>query len=175
MEAFIEGDAIVSRKPTQFHGEITLFGSVKVSVFGIGIGLSVEAHCAADVFEPFHLLFDLHVKVDLPWPLPDFEADATLEWGPDPVPPPLALPLKEIAIEHLKVTTSWPLPRGQLLLPNYDSDADDFLNASTGACEPANLSSAVPVVPLDARPHLTFGRHMNDDAMVGVNVSAWRW
>ena len=30
------------------------------------------------------------------------------------------LPLKEIAIEHLKVTTSWPLPRGELLLPNYD-------------------------------------------------------
>ena len=27
-----------------------------------------------------------------------------------------------------------------------------------------------PVVPLDSRPHVTFARNINDDALVGVNA-----
>lgn len=172
VEAFIDGNAALSRKPPQFHGELTLHGDVNVSAFGIGFKLLVDANCTADVFEPFHVVFDFHVAVDLPWPFPDFKEDITLEWGPEPVPPPLPLPLQEIAVEHLKVTTSWPLPRGgsqPLLMPNYDG-GDGFLVGSPptfNANDPA--PSSVPVVPLDARPHLTFGRTVHDDAKVGVN------
>src|SRR5262249_39960980 len=55
-----------------------------------------------------------------------------------------------------------------LLLPNYDSNADGFRDVG----EPAPvldsfLPDRVPVVPLDCRPHLTFGRPMNDPAKVG--------
>ena len=43
--------------------------------------------------------------------LHDFDVHIPLHWGPEPTPPALPLPLKDIAIEHFKVTTSWPLPR----------------------------------------------------------------
>ncbi len=172
LEAFIDGKAVLSRRPEHFYGHLLLHGNVGLTVFGFGATLNLDAECNADVFDPFHVRFDFHVGIDLPWFLPDFDVDFSKEWGPEPVPPPLPLPLQEIAVEHLKVTTKWPLPRDgnqPLLLPNYDSDNDGFLNPSTGASQPPDFK-ALPVVPLDSRPHITFGRAMNDDALVGVNV-----
>lgn len=174
LQAWIEGNAVLSLKPTQFHGDLWLHGKAELRAFGIGVGLTADAQITADVFEPFHLLGKFRVKVKTPWPLPDPSATVTLEWGPKRTRPPLSLPLKEIAVEHLKVTTSWPLPRGRLLLPNFDSNGDGFLDGPTGATEPADLTK-VPTVPLDARPHITFGRHVNDDARVGVNVQSDVW
>lgn len=173
LEAWIEGNVIVSWKPAHFYGDLWLHGRVALSAFGFGLSLSLDARVAADVFDPFHILATLDVAIDLPWPLPDLSASVKLEWGPEPLVPPLPAPLKEIAIEHFKVTTSWPLPRGQLLLPNYDPDGDGFLPDPLPAYpgqEAAAPPSALPIVPLDARPHLTFGRAVNDDARVGVNV-----
>ena len=91
--------------------------ALQVSVCGVGIGLGVDAAVGAGVFDPLLIVASVSVKVDLPWPLPDFEHTWAIEWGPQPDPPALPAPLKEISIEHLKVTTSWPLPAGQLLLP----------------------------------------------------------
>jgi hypothetical protein len=176
VEAWIEGNAVVSRKPVHLHGDLWLHGKAELKVFGFGAGLSVDARFAADVFRPYDILGEFKVGIDLPWPLPDFDADITLEWGPEPSNPPLPLPLKEVAIEHFKVTTSWPLPRGgaqPLLLPNFDSDADGFLQApdpSVAVQEAAPPPSGAPVVPLDARPHLTFGRSVHDAALIGVNA-----
>ena len=186
LEAWLEGDADVSFKPPHFRGGLWLHGRAGLSVFGFGLALEADARATADVFDPFHLVLDLHVSIDLPWFLPDFGADATLEWGPDQTPPPLPLPLKEIAVDHMKVTTTWPLPRGgasPLLRPDYDNDADGFLNPVTGASEPADLTT-VPVVPLDGRPHVSFGRAVHDDAGVGINPqpvllsaqpAGWEW
>jgi len=186
LEAWLEGDADLSFKPPHFLGGLWLHGKVGLSVFGFGLALEVAARATADVFDPFHIVFDMHVSIDLPWFLPDFGADATLEWGPDPTPPILPLPLKEIAVEHVKVTTTWPLPRGgtsPLLRPDYDTDADGFLDPVAGTSEPADLT-AVPVVPLDGRPHVSFGRAVHDDAGVGVNPqpvlpsaqpAGWEW
>ena len=187
LEVWLEGDADVSFKPPHFRGGLWLHGKIALSVFGFGLSLEADARCTADVFDPFHLLFELHVAIDLPWFLPDFSADATLEWGPDPTPPPLPLPLKEIAVEHFKVTTAWPLPRAgaaPLLLPSYDGDTDGFLDPASGGTVPADPKT-IPVVPLDARPHVTFGRTVHDDAGVGVNPqpvlpgaqpqAGWEW
>lgn len=167
LEAWIEENAVISWKPVRFHGDLWLHGKAELKVFWFGLGMSVDARLAADVFDPFHLLAELSVGIDLPWFLPDFDVTITLEWGPEPIIPPIPLPLKEIAVEHLKVTTSWPLPRGSLLLPNYD-DGNGFHQDPQGAIQP-NLDE-IPVVPMDCRPHITFGRPVNDDAMVGVNV-----
>ncbi len=175
LEAWIEGNAIVSWKPAHFYGDLWLHGLAGLSVYGYGLELSVDARIAGDVFDPFHVLGELSVGINLPWPLPDFHPTITLEWptdGPDLTPPPLPLPLKEISIEHFKVTTSWPLPRGSLLLPICDSDNNGFRDA----VEPAPVDDAflpdpdaIPVVPLDCRPHITFSRPMHDDALVGEN------
>jgi hypothetical protein len=176
LEAFIRGDATLSLKPPHFSASLVLHGSLKVAAFGFGLELLAEASVAADVLTPFDIVLGLDVVIKLPWPVPHVEAHLKKEWGPTPDPPPLALPLKEVAIEHLKVTTTWPLARSQLLLPNYE-ETDDFMHPDgsyTGATAPPGLAnndySALPVVPLDARPHLTFARSVNDDAMVGVNV-----
>ncbi|HEX8118233.1 MAG TPA: hypothetical protein VF521_13240, partial [Pyrinomonadaceae bacterium] len=91
--------------------------------------------------------------------------------------PPLPLPLKEVAVEHFKTTASWPLPRPTLLLPAYDSDGDGFVNegsvsaAALAAAEAAAPPSHAPVVPLDCRPHITFGRAVHDRPLVGTNAN----
>lgn len=173
-EAWIDGNAVISWNPVYFHGDLWLHGKAGLKIFWFSFGLSLDARFAADVFDPFHLLAELSVGVDLPWFLPDFDISITLEWGPEPVPPPLPLPLKEVAIEHLKVSTNWPLPRDMLLLPNYDSNADGYLEeldeAVALALEKVAPPTDAPIVPLDCRPQLTFTRSVNDDAMVGVNI-----
>src|SRR6185503_4803493 len=160
-EASIDGNARLSWKPAHFYGDLWLHGSVLLAVFGFGVGLNLDARIAADVFDPFHLLAQFSVAIDLPWPLPDFSVSIKLEWGPDPTPPPLPLPLKEVAIEHFKATTSWPLPRRKFLLPDYDN-GEGFFKEPTEEIEVD--WSKVPVVPLDCRPHLTFSRNIHDDA-----------
>ena len=173
VEAWIDGNARVSFKPAHFYGDLWLHGSARLAAFGFSVGLTVDARIAADVFDPFHVLGQFRVAIDLPWPLSDIAVDIKLEWGPQPTPPPLPLPLKEIAVEHFKATTSWPLPRvargatPPLLLPNYDN-GDGFFRSTSGHTPPA--STLVPVVPLDSRPHITFARNINDDALVGVNA-----
>lgn len=187
VQAWIEGNAVISWKPVYLHGDLWLHGKAELSVFGFGVGLSVDALFAADVFDPLHILAEFSVGINLPWPLPDFDADITLEWGPTLAPPPLPLPLKEIAVEHFKVSTSWPLPRNTLLLPDYDNNADGFLEAPSppvtvqeAAPPPANA----PIVPVDCRPHITFARAVHDEALVGVNPQpvlptaqppGWEW
>jgi hypothetical protein len=174
LEAWLEGNALLSFKPPHLHGDLWLHGKVGLKVFGFGLLLSADAKFTAEVFDPFHLIAEFDVQVDLPWPLPDFSASLTLEWGPTPQVPPLPLPLKEVAIEHFKVTESWPLPRSALLLaPNYDADDDGFRQdaiPSVAAQSAAPIPANAPVVPLDARPHLTFGRSVHDEALIGVNA-----
>lgn len=191
LEAWIEGHAIVSFKPVQFHGELWLHGRAELKVFGFGFDIGADARVTADVFEPFGIRIELEVHLGLPWPLPDFDVDMTLQWGPEPTAPPLPLPLKDVAIEHFKVTTSWPLPRSPapaLLAPNHDADNDGFLGAPdvpVATLEAAPPPASAPVVPLDARPHVTFARNVHDDALIGVNAQppfpaaqpdpGWEW
>jgi hypothetical protein len=178
LEAWIDGNARVSWKPAHFYGDLALHGSAKLSVFGFSAGITVDAQIAADVFDPLHITGDFNVAIDLPWPLPDFSAGVNLEWGPLPTRPPFPLPLKEVAIEHFKASTSWPLPRDargvakRMLFPNFDHDGDGFFEEPTNddaLPEPTDLDT-LPIVPLDSRPHLTFARNINDDALVGVNA-----
>jgi hypothetical protein len=165
LQAWADGNVMVSFKPAQFHGDLWIHGSVDLEVFGFGLGLTVDARIAADLFTPFHLLGEFSVKIRLPWPLKNVGASVTLEWGIQPDPPPLPLPLQDVAIEHFKTTVNWPLTRKALLLPSYD-DGGGFIGSAQGGLVPL---VPIPVVPLDARPHLTFGRQVHDDAQVGVN------
>lgn len=166
LQAWADGNVLVSFKPSQFHGDLRIHGEVGLDVFGFGLSLTLDAQIAADLFTPFHLLGIFSVKVELPWPLPDVEASVTLEWGIRPDPPPIPLPLQNVSIEHLKSTVAWPLERGELLLAD-NADPDGFvIDVPVLPGEPAIPS---PIVPVDARPHLTFARSMHDVAGVGAN------
>jgi hypothetical protein len=181
LEAWIDGNARVSWKPAHFYGDLALEGSARLSVFGLNVAITVHAQIAADVFDPLHITGDFSVAIDLPFPADKIGADVNLEWGPLPSRPPFPLPLKEVAIEHFKASTSWPLPRAgakRMLFPNYDHDGfwknakdsnDPNYHPGDELEAPPDLET-LPIVPLDSRPHLTFARNINDDALVGVNA-----
>ncbi|HYO16918.1 MAG TPA: hypothetical protein VE685_27280 [Thermoanaerobaculia bacterium] len=165
LQAWAEGNVLVSFKPTHFHGAFWLHGLVDLKVFKFGLGLTVDARIAADVFTPFHLLGEFSVELRLPRPLKKVGARVRLEWGIRPDLLPIPLPLQDVSIEHLKTTVAWPLPRKRLLLPNYD-DGGGFIGAKDHDHAPLE---PIPVVPLDARPHLTFGRPVSDVAKAGTS------
>ena len=190
--AWIEGNADLSFKPIYFKGSLWLHGAIEVKVFGFGFGLGADARIAAGVFDPFSIRAELSVWVDLPWPFKDVNKTIVLEWGPEPTPPLVPLPLQEIAMEHLKVTTSWPLPSGgtmPLLLPKADEiDNEGFWQGFWQGNIPSVpgddfFPENAPVVPLDVRPHITFGRVIHDVAGVGEGTSSpvhpddggWEW
>ncbi|HWN43317.1 MAG TPA: hypothetical protein VNW71_13910, partial [Thermoanaerobaculia bacterium] len=165
LQAWADGNVLVSFKPSQFHGDLWIHGAVDLDIFGFGLGLTVDARVAADLFTPFHLLGEFSVKVNLPWPLPDVGASVTLEWGIQRNPPPIPRPLQDVSIEHLKSTVAWPLERGTLPL-GFDA-GDGFLGGTLN--QESWLAAPGPIVPVDARPHLTFARSLHDFANVGAN------
>ena len=172
LEAWLEANARVSWRPAHFYGDAWVHGKIALKVFRFGLGLTLDARLAVDVFDPLHIVGQFSVRIDLPWPLPDFGVNVKIEWGPRKDPPPLPAPLQEITIEHPKATATWPLTRGALLAPSH-ADADGMLRApSPTVAAQASLGppAGAPVVPLDARPHVTFGRAMHDIARVGVNA-----
>jgi hypothetical protein len=169
--AWIEGNALISWRPTHLHGDLWLHGSAELAVFGFGAGLTVDARLEADVFDPFHILGDFKVSIGLPWPLPDFDVSVTLEWTSPPKAPGLPAPLQEASIEHFLSTSTWPLPRGSLLLPKVVDD-DGLLISGVSYDPAAPPPSDAPIVPLDCRPSLAFARRVHDSAKVGINSQA---
>jgi hypothetical protein len=188
LEGWIEGAANLSAKPQQFQGSLWLHGAIDAEIFGFGFALGADARLTTEAFAPLHLQAELSISLDLPWPGENVSETILLEWGPLPTLPQVPVPLKEVAIAHLKVTTSWPLPpKGATLLrPDIDPDSDGFLNGFWEDTLPAlsddSFPAGAPVVPLDARPQIMFGRPVHDLARIGVNSSpanpdtgGWEW
>lgn len=146
LQAWIDGYALVSWKPVQFKAGLTLFGSAGLKAFGVGIELSIGAGVEVEAPTPYRVYAQLYVKMKLPWPLPDPKAEIELEWK-EAGEPPTTMPLSAVGIEHLKVSEKWQL----------DRFSDENWRSSTPN----------PVVPLDAKPVLTFARPMVDAARIG--------
>ena len=144
--AWLEGNAAISWNPVQFYGDLWLHGHAVLRVFGIGIGLGLNTTIKAQAPKPYHLDLWLDARIGLPWPLKPFVVHIHIEWGSTQDTPDLPDPiLKEVAIEHLKTSASWPLEKEN---PHPDE---------------------IPVVPLDCRPHITFVRPVHDDKPIGGN------
>jgi hypothetical protein len=148
INAWIEGGAKLSFNPLHFHGELKASGSLAVNVLGFGFGLELKAHLEADVDHPLRLFVRLFFMLDLPWPFDDIQVDFSVYLGQTDIDlPTLPEPLQEVAIEHFKSTASWPLYlHNQLVSPD----------------------STFPIVPVDARPHITFTRPVHDDTPLGI-------
>ncbi|MFP4625772.1 MAG: hypothetical protein ACLFNI_04165 [Natronomonas sp.] len=184
-EAWIAGNAMVNWEPMHFYGELLAHGKVALKAFGFSTGLTVDARIAADVYDPFHLVGEFSVGLELPWPLPDPSADVTLEWGPQKAVPPIPRPLDGVAIGHQKSTTRWPLSRESVAVPGTEGTqtyppliTPDY--GDDGLLHPGGLDEArpdqsesppsdLPVVPPDGRPRLTFAKSVHDEGNVGVN------
>ncbi|XXX81478.1 hypothetical protein WMF30_22230 [Sorangium sp. So ce134] len=186
LEAWLEWNVRVNWSPAQLHGDVWLHGKIGVYIGPFGLSLSGDARLSADVFRPYHILGDVQVEVDLPWPLPDFGFSVSVEWGPEPVPPPIPSPLKEIALEHPKSTISWPLAMGSRVRPVYEATAatedappPGFLDVDTQAAADKRYADIhpdeappadAPVVPVDVRPRITFNKAVHDDKKIGMSV-----
>lgn len=183
LEAWFEGNVEVSYKPVQFYGHMALHGAVELKAFGFGLDLTVHASVQAEVFEPKHLLAELEVTLKLPAPLPKkkrrLTAHCEIEFGPDKIPPPIPAALKSVSIEHMKVSTTWPLPAINGLFKPILADEDGYLTGPTGSIDALPTPSDVPVVPLDCRPTVHFARSVHDEALIGAAVQPpdppWEW
>jgi len=172
--AWAEGGIDASWKPEHFWGKLWLHGELGIKIFFIEFGLYLDAGIEGNTPTPYYVLMALKVGIKLLWW--DFEIGIDLKWE-RAKKPPWPLPLKEAAIGHAIVQENILLPRNlsegeleagkvSLLLPNYDSDKDDFIDDPDGLCEEPTTPAdrEIPVVPLDARPVLTFGKPMWDTA-----------
>ena len=56
----------VNWKPIHFHGDLWAHGKAELSVFGFGLGLTVDARIGADVFDLFDLKGEFSVAINLP-------------------------------------------------------------------------------------------------------------
>ena len=172
--AWAEGGIDASWKPEHFWGKLWLHGELGIKIFFIEFGLYLDAGIEGNTPTPYYVLMALKVGIKFLWW--DFEIGIDLKWE-RPKEPPWPLPLKEAAIGHEIVQENILLPRNlsesekdagkeALLLPNYDRDKDDFIDNPDELCgEPITPEDReIPVVPLDARPFLTFGKPMWDTA-----------
>lgn len=168
LQAWLDANAAISVKPNHFHADLWMHAAIELSAFGVGAGLSADALLAADIMDPFHILGELSVTLKLPKPLKPITRDVRLEWGPKGHAPPIPIVLKAVGIEHLKSAAVWPLEMNKALVPSYD-DGNGFL-AQSAPPSAFPAPSDVPVVPMDARPSIAFGRAVHDDATIGVNA-----
>ncbi len=178
LSASMEGNALVSWHPAHFTGSVSVEGSAELRAFSISAGISVGATISGDVFDPFGLRGEFRARLNLPWPLPDIKKTIVIEWKHDfssSAGPPLPVPLREAAIEHLKSRNTWALERGKGLLANDggfdferpggagDTGAPDALNP------PFAPGGGVPRIPADSKVALTFTRPMRSPFLLAVN------
>lgn len=164
LEAWLDSRAILSLKPNHLHAGIWCYGTLDISAYGVGFGLSMSADISADVIDPFHLKGEFEACIRLPWPFKKKLCESvTLEWGPKPTIPPVSAIVHSAAIEHFKSHIIWQQPAGDLLRPDY-ATSEGFL----GQPHEAPVTPA-PIVPMDCRPTLSFRRPVHDLALIGLN------
>jgi len=164
LEAWLDANAVLNFEPAHFTGSLHLHGKAAVKAFGVGIGLTVDAKIAAEVFDPFHLKGEFSASLSTPWPLPDPSATVTLEWGPTKDPPSLPEVVDEAGVGHEKLASTWSAT--QAVGPKTVSSAEPTSKPSDGPAADA------PVVPQDPRPEVTFARPVHDDSSVTENPSS---
>ena len=142
LEAWMEGGARVGISPIQIAGFLQLHGSVRLSAFGIGLGLTVDARLDAEAPKPFRVKAHFEVALDLPWPLPDPHASVTIEWEGNVDPPEFLSDnvIKSITVEHEKTSLSWTdaggtprVPPDALPIVSFERPVRDAVYAFSGA------------------------------------------
>ncbi|MFZ4580962.1 MAG: hypothetical protein ACOYOB_21465, partial [Myxococcota bacterium] len=190
LEAWIDSNVDISLMPPHFRGDATFQAAIALSAFGVGLGLSAHADLAVDVYDPFQIHGSMQVAAKLPWPLGKWKKSLAVKWtkpkaaaqaGAQAVAvsgdwPPLAQPLKEVAVGHRKTHATWPLPRtavsGEtpLLVPQL-GDPDGYLLTDLpddAALLDQGPAADWPVVPLDSRIELSFARPVGDPSQIGA-------
>jgi hypothetical protein len=92
------------------YGYLHVYGGVGLKLWGFGFGLSLDAAFTLFVSDGWSLSGDLKVKLNLPWPIPDFKKTLHFDWGPGtPEPEPMRSPLRQLALASPSFGGSSPL------------------------------------------------------------------
>lgn len=138
---WFETDALLVFRPLQLTADAGIHGRAEFKAFGIGICISLDAVAHVETPEPFVFTAELHLAIDLPWPLPDVNFTVPYEYK-EPTRPALIVPLQRIDVLTRKATESW----------------------DTSLQEPGQA------IPLDSRPVLIFSKGVHDEQRIGGNV-----
>ncbi len=142
LKAYLDVAAQLSRRPKQIGGSIQLGGTVEVSIFGCGFGLSGNASLVGEGVKPFMIAGSLKVCVKILWK--KYCGKFDFNWTFDP-----SLNLEEI-----------------LILPADLRQAGKALNMHTGATFPLWTGNTLPavsvldgvMVPMDSYIDLEFAK-----------------
>lgn len=137
LEAGIElevGFSFASGGIGAFYGFLHLYGGLGLRLWGFGFGLSVDAAFVLFVSDGWSLAGNLRIKLNLPWPIPDYKRTLKFDWGPGANPP---------------ITLRSPLIAMALSSPSIDGDAavhewsEDNVLSQPAEFDPARSEMAV--------------------------------
>lgn len=140
VEALFAYDLALFWRPTHVWGSVQLKGGVELKAFGIGVGLAAHAILEGATPRPFFVDGKLHVKLSLPWPLPDPSATVHLRWEEQQPKDPLDELVSGLVVE--------PRKRGYAIRP----DAISLSGASARGTPPASVPAASLCAPGDSVP-----------------------
>lgn len=143
--AILSYDAGIWWKPVQLEGRLEILGELGIKVFGIGLSLALQLLLEAKAANPYWIHGLALIKIKLPWPLPNPKIKIEFTWGGRGAPDPAPFLKRGAMIHHKAGEQSWTLHA-----PGLDGlpDADTI----------RSLADDIPVIPVDARPILSFGR-----------------
>lgn len=148
LASYIDTSANLNLDPAHFHGDLKLHGEVSAEAFKVRVGRVLDIDLAADVSDPFHITGHFKFNISTPWPAPDPTVRLPLEWGPKYREPTLSDPIGKVGIGHKKLASAWNV---------------------TEESTPENETESRPVVPLDARPEVTFEHPVHNESDVATN------
>jgi len=160
------------------YGFLRVYGGVGIRLWGFGFGLSIDAAFTLFVSDGWKLTGTVKVKLNLPWPIPDYKKALDFDWGPGANPPPvLRSPLRQLALSSPSFDGNAPLhdwSENNVLGVPSDFNADRSLMAVDGAIvltfrvptgKRVTWISGVDVHPVDGSGEWQF-RYTVDDVIL---------
>jgi hypothetical protein len=142
------------------YGFLRIYGGIGFRIFGFGFGLGIDAAFTLFVSDGWSLTGEIKVKLNLPWPIPDYKKTIPIDLGPGTNPPAvLRSPLRQLSLSSPSFDGTAPIhewSENNVLGVPADFDADRSLLAVDGAVSLAFRVPAGKRVPwiagVDAQP-----------------------
>lgn len=134
LEIGLSFDAGIYWNPLYCEGRLEFLINIAIRLFGIGIGILIHLLLEAKAAAPFWVHGLARFKVELPFPLPSFDAQVEFTWEEPTLPEPVWPLLKSVVLTH-------PFAEDAAWLPTEDEH-----------------SHLRPIVPVDALAIAKFAR-----------------
>ena len=105
-----------------FYGFLRAYGGIGLKLWGFGFGLAFDGALLFFVSDGWELHGTFRVKLNLPWPVPDYKKEVKRDWGPGANPPvPVGSVLQQMSLSSPSIDGDGPVhewsPDNVLLVP----------------------------------------------------------